>query len=213
MKFTLTYDGPLGSAGNSSKKSKEKWAIRRQIHAQLADLWTTHPALKQVSSMPEFPEGGGMLVQRHHDVDDAPQVPAFWSGKAIPLLDPIPKGDRFFQPLVRNSLALGCGLKILFMRKEAKGRVYQGGDLDNRIKTLLDALAVPVDAAHVLAEAEDPQHICCLLEDDALVTGLDVQTERLLARPGDDETEVRLIVEVDVRVLQPRLYNQAFLGG
>jgi hypothetical protein len=41
---------------------------------------------------------------------------------------------------VRNSFALHCGLKVLFLRKEPPGKVYQGGDIDGRIKTLLDAL-------------------------------------------------------------------------
>jgi hypothetical protein len=48
----------------------------------------------------------------------------------------------------------------------------------------------------------------CLLEDDSLITGLEIQTQRLLARPND----VHLLIEVDARVANPRGYNQMFLG-
>ena len=57
---------------------------------------------------------------------------------------------------------------------------------------------------------EDP--IYTLLEDDGLISTVEVQTHRLLSRPNVSEHEVRLVIEVDVRVVQPRIYNQPFLG-
>jgi hypothetical protein len=95
------------------------------------------------------------------------------------------------------------------MRNEPIGRVYQGGDLDNRIKTLLDALKVP-DQGQVCEQSEPNMHV--LLEDDSLVTGLSVETRRLLNRPDKSENEVRLIIEVTVNVLDARAYNILFLG-
>jgi hypothetical protein len=59
-------------------------------------------------------------------------------------------------------------------------------------------------------QIEEP--IYCLLEDDALITGVDISTHRLLSRPRASKYEVRLIIEVDVSVTQSHLYNQAFLG-
>ena len=70
----------------------------------------------------------------------------------INLRVPIGVGGRIFQPLVRESFALKCGLDILFLRQESPGKVYQGGDLDNRIKTLLDALSVPQAPEHVVKD-------------------------------------------------------------
>jgi hypothetical protein len=58
--------------------------------------------------------------------------------------------------------------------------------------------------------SDDP--IYCLLEDDALIRGVDISTHRLLSRPGASKYDVRLIIEVDVSVTQNRLYNAAFLG-
>jgi hypothetical protein len=61
--------------------------------------------------------------------------------------------------------------------------VTQGGDVDNRIKTLLDALKVPNDPSALpdgisLTEDEDP--LFCLFEDDNLITSLAIKTDRLL---------------------------------
>jgi hypothetical protein len=125
----------------------------------------------------------------------------------------INKHGAWFRPLVRESFALHCGLKILFLRKEGPGRVYQGGDLDGRIKTLLDALTMPQHKEQVLDKTStqlDP--IYCLLEDDSLVSGLDVQSERLLTDKSHVADYARLTIEVDVRVRQAMIYNQSFLG-
>src|SRR5687767_867681 len=46
MRFRLTYDGLLKASGNQSNRPKEKWAIRRDIRPQLAELWSYHPALR-----------------------------------------------------------------------------------------------------------------------------------------------------------------------
>jgi len=40
-----------------------------------------------------------------------------------------------------------CGIRVLFLRREPPGRVYQGGDIDGRLKTPFDALAVPQENA------------------------------------------------------------------
>jgi hypothetical protein len=61
----------------------------------------------------------------------------------IDLYESIQKHGAWFRPLVRESYALHCGLKIRFLRHEPPGKIYQGGDLDNRIKTLVDALTMP----------------------------------------------------------------------
>ncbi len=216
MKFTLTYDGELSSTGNGSKKRRQKWAIRKHMHPQLQELWKLHPALIFAADNPYYPrDAGAQLIQVHH-MSRGPLITQAVPGginEMIDMCEPISVGGRQFRPLVRNSYALNCGLKILFMRREARGRVYQGGDLDNRIKTLLDALAVPVNADLVVADPDLEDPIYCLVEDDSLVTGLTVETERLLARPGETENEVRLIIEVDVRVTDARIYNQSFLGG
>jgi hypothetical protein len=221
MKFTLTYDGSLPSSGNKPK-NKEKWAIRGIFHPQLKDLWANHPALRSVWEDRHFPKYGGATVrQSHHQYPG----PVLWDpdesragADILDLCEPIDKHGAWFRPLVRESFALHCGLKILFLRKEPPGKVYQGGDIDGRIKTLLDALTMPQHVEQVIKGVAGPaginerDPILCLLEEDSLVSGLEVETERLLTDQNHPADFARLVIEVDVRVRRATIYNQSFLG-
>lgn len=213
MKFTLTYEGELRAKDNSERK----WEIRRQLHPQLQELWATNPTLVQVRRNRLVPKTGYWLIEGHHSLDNqiATQRHARTddlSRNDIDLCEPIAKADRRFWPLVRESFALTCALRILFLRKEEPGRLYQGGDLDNRLKTLFDALSIP-NENQIISDATIADPIYCLLEDDRLITRIDVDTHRLLApAQSASKHEVKLIIEVDVRVAQSRVYNHPFLG-
>jgi hypothetical protein len=206
MKFTLTYDGELRANGRPTHKS----AIREQLSPQLEELWRIHPVLIEINQARYVPTEKGYLVSTiHHSVEPKamPRPPV----GHIDLCERISRGPWNFLPLVRDSLALQCGLHITFLRKEPPGKVYQGGDIDNRLKTFLDALSVPnADQIPSGTPSFDPTY--CLLEDDSLISGLHVESERLLTRPDSSKHEVRLIVNVDVRVVRARIYNQLFLG-
>ena len=219
MKFTLTYEGPLPSGGNKARNA-EKWAIRKHFHPQLIDLWRNHPALKAVEENRYFPKSGGAVLKQTHHQHPGPITPLLTADHSpgtergiLDLCASIPKHGVDFRPLVRETYALHCGLKILFLRQEKPGKLYQGGDIDGRMKTLLDALAMPQHVEQVLADSSAPKYIYCLLEDDSLISGLNVETERLLT--GDPNLPVdyaKLTIEVDVRVRQATIYNQSFLG-
>jgi hypothetical protein len=183
MKFTLTYDGPLRSSG-SKPKNQDKWDIRKQLHPRLVDLWHSHPALIEIELNGRyFPkQGGATFFQTLHLAPGAISPQAGTQnphGDILDLCESINKHGAWFRPLVRESFALHCGLKVLFLRREPPGRVYQGGDLDGRMKTLLDALAMPQHAEQVLEKTTTrcaPLH--CLVEDDSMISGLDVESER-----------------------------------
>lgn len=207
MKFTLTFEGDLKSNGRPA----DKWAIRKQLAPQLKELWRINPALRRVEQNRIIPKSGFWNVELHHSLEDQQRIRPTDEKETIDLCAPILRGGRRFVPLVRDTFALVCGLKILFLRKEEPGRVYQGGDIDNRLKTLFDALAIP-SADQVIEDQDIEEPIYCLLEDDGLITGFAVDTHRLLSRPGVTEHYVQLIVEVDVRVTQARIYNTYFLG-
>jgi hypothetical protein len=179
MRFTLTYDGSLPASANKPK-NEDKWRIRKDFHPQIIDLWASHPALRHIELNERyFPkEHGASLRQRHH-TDPGPLLPVEdrktrAQGGDLDILDlceSIEKHGAWFKPLVRQSFALHCGLKITFLRKEPPGNVYQGGDLDSRIKTLLDALAMPQHVEQVLEKSSTRYApIYCLLEDDSLVS-------------------------------------------
>jgi hypothetical protein len=209
LKFTLTYDGKLPSNGSP----KKKWEIRSAIHPQLVELWQIDKTLLPARRRRYIPKGSGFFVFQGHHSEDNERVEGIKppEGPYIDLCEPIKKGDYSFFPLIRNSFNLKCALKVQFLRKEPPGRVYQGGDLDNRIKTLFDALQIP-NIDQLVKDQTVDQPIYCLLEDDSLITGLEVSTHRLLSKPNSEADEVRLIIDVDVRVIEPRTYNQIFLG-
>jgi hypothetical protein len=219
MKFTLTYDGELPSCTGSNTRTKEKWEIRKALHPQLVELWAESEILKTVLRDRLIPKGGGYLrFGEHHSARGSD--PAKFGGTNVAALNdrmdlcaPIKVVNREFCPLVRNSYALKCSLKIKFLRKEEPGGslITQSGDIDNRLKTLFDALAVPnQDQLKEDPSAENP--IYCLLEDDGLITGIDVDTQKLLSRPGSSKSEVRLVIDVDVRAIQATDYNLVFLS-
>src|SRR4051812_48758596 len=112
MEFRLHYRGPLKSNGTPS----DKHALRKHFHRQLAVLWDQLPLSdhEELRSLAEMPGKASLLEKKHGFV---------------------------FVPLVSERIHLAAYLRILFLRPEAPGRVVGGGgDLDNRMKTLLDAL-------------------------------------------------------------------------
>jgi hypothetical protein len=216
VKLTLTFEGELPSTGNSPRKAADKkWNIRKAFHPQLAEACQINPSLRSVviegTKIP--PVGQNFTVSQFHHSDPEevtvtePPGPGFRD-----LCAPLQVGARTFMPIVRESLALGCALNILFLRREDPGSlVLQDGDLDNRLKTLFDALRVPTEGEII----DDPtlnDPIYCLLESDTLITALNIKTDRLLTGANRSPHQVHLVIEADIRVLQSRLYNLAFLG-
>src|SRR5262249_1790537 len=116
MKFTLTYDGPLPPSANKPKP-QAKWDIRKALHPQLKDLWISHPALKAVEDNRHFPKTGGAPFAQVHHQHPGPvhPIPRLNLGGPVELLDlcqSIEKHGAWFRPLVRETYALHCGLKI-----------------------------------------------------------------------------------------------------
>lgn len=211
MRFTLTYDGPLAASGNKSRP-KEKWDIRRKLSPQLKELWLVHPTLRAISvdNTTIVPADVNAYWERHHS---APFVPTDLGPASRRLCDPIKIGDHEFTPLVRDSMALVCGLDILFLRKEVAGRLVEhGGDLDNRIKTLFDALRMPSESELKFADGPIDGPFHCLLEDDRLITDTSIETGYLLTGSTVARSEVRLVINVTVRVTHIRSYNLALVG-
>lgn len=174
MRFTLYYRGLLTSNGGP----KEKHELRRHFHRQLKELWTHKPLSDFVQSMLDKDQPEQSLNVRRN-------IGAF-----------------DFAPLVCEKVSLLAELNITMFRPHAPGKlVGMGGDLDNRIKTLLDALKIPSEKDAIPKDAEpssDESPFFCLLEDDKLITTLKVGTERLL-EPGLKSNEVILLVEVTTR--------------
>lgn len=182
MEFRLTYRGRL--KGNGSPEQKQQ--IRRYIHPQLSMLWT-QPSLTDYKDL--LPSG-----------EHAPQNSPF--ARQV--------GQFTFRPLVNSEYDVVSELNITFLRPEAPGLlVSQSGDIDNRIKTLLDALRMPQNLGELPAtdsprEGESP--FCVLLEDDRLITHLSITTDRLL-EPVTHQLDVLLLIHVRVKVTRATIDN------
>jgi hypothetical protein len=115
-----------------------------------------------------------------------------------------------FAPLVSERLHMATDLTITLLRPEPPGRIVtQGGDIDNRLKTLLDALKVPRQPDDLPASAEPSEEempFFCLVSDDQLITNLDIKTDRLLD-PSAEASEVVLLIHVRTRLLKGTLAN------
>lgn len=119
-------------------------------------------------------------------------------------------GAYHFVPLVNGEFKLVAALRIAMLRSGEPGSIVtRGGDIDNRLKTLLDALRAPQSVSELPPEAtpaEDETPYYCLLEDDALIVELDVRVDRLLA-PLLGPTHVHLWIEVQTRAVEANYVN------
>jgi hypothetical protein len=209
MEFRLVYEGHLKATTTSNSRVEDKHAIRKQFHKQLDQLWMQHPNLLWKRTE---------IIQRPVEVVEKLQK----EGKI--LNDPgattvetlARRFDRCgfrFVPLVNKAFDLICGLDILFLRRDNPGNlILPGGDIDNRIKTLLDALRVPADGSELPRKCSpdaDENPFFCLLENDSLVTNLSVTTDRLLKplASGQHANEVMLIVQVNVKAAKFSSFN------
>lgn len=88
-----------------------------------------------------------------------------------------------FACLVSTPLRLVAELDIVLMRHDEPGKIISSGDIDNRLKTLFDALRAPKDVNEI-PDQESPTRgempFYCLLEDDSLITSVKVTCDRLL---------------------------------
>src|SRR5947209_8395436 len=118
VNFRLTYDGPLKAASQSETRRVEKHTIRCVFSRQL-----------------------DQLILRRNEVLNG-EFESLPSGQTLT----VKRGNFICFALVREKLSLVCDLDILFLRRENPGQlISHGGDLDNRIKVLFDALRMPQD--------------------------------------------------------------------
>ncbi len=169
MKFTLYYSGPLKSNGRPADKQQ----LREKFHPQLKKLWSQEP-LSHFTSFYNRPYDDGSISR---------QI-----------------GPFTFVPLICKAFFLVAKLNVTLLRPEPPGSIItQGGDIDNRLKTLLDSLKIPSEPNALpenskLVKGDD--FFFCLLEDDNLITEISVNTKQLLV-PSFNQGEVITIIDVE----------------
>jgi len=184
LEFHLVYQGLLPSSGNKSH-TKDKHLIRRYLHRQLANVWEKKHPLKARSGVPEELKDNYVPKQIHQRV--------VWSGGETDReeLIEVVNGKRYL-PIVSENLALSCKLNILLLSMGSN--VMELGDLDGRVKTIVDALKVPRGNDHCEGD-EDPLY--CLVENDSLISDLRVTADLLLAPPPEQVREANVFGEFE----------------
>ncbi len=181
MEFTLYYRGEL----RTNRGPKEKQVLRRFFHVQLKRLWQQMPLKERHKLLTKEPAKGSIgIIQSINGFN--------------------------FAPLVTEGLNLVAELKITLLRPEPPGSIItQAGDIDNRLKTLFDALKVPAEPTAIPSddhpkEGENPFY--CLLEDDNLITKVQVETDRLLDE-CKTTSEVVLLIHVTAKATRATWAN------
>ena len=101
----------------------------------------------------------------------------------------------------------------MFLRREPIGNMVfnRGGDIDNRIKALFDALRMPEkpDELPDSAMPEDSEKpFFCLLESDRLITSFRIESERLLGpMKPEDSANVKLVIRATIKVHKLTYWN------
>ncbi len=196
MEFRLIYGGSLIKAAGSGpgRRAWEKHQLRRHFHHQLKRLWETHPILRFYAQARHFQQGGF----------------ASTSVKHFTTIDSIAEHFEGYVPLVNEDFGMACELDVLFLRAEPAGHLLNhdssGGDIDNRMKVLLDGLTMPQKGQVKLKYDDDPDPVpmFVLPKDDGLVTSLRITTDRLLTSHDDsDSSEACVVINVNVKTADP----------
>ncbi len=184
--FIIRYKGKLPASTNH--RAQDKHRVREHLNPQLETLCHRNPLFRD-ALLPNL---------------------GYWKGPAGKFESP-GSGGRFFRwplcgydfiPLIHRPLELVCQLDITWLRREIAGDIVHGGDLDNRLKTLLDGLRMPHQKDDLKGFPQGTgKPFFCLLEDDSLITKLSVSTYQLLEPLGapEQEHDVDLILHVTVQ--------------
>jgi hypothetical protein len=190
MEFHLLYAGELlKSGGNQNKRAWEKHCLRRYFHDQLKRLWETHLALKYYADK---------TMEWDHKPPER-------------FLDSLAKnnerGGIGFIPIATEANGLVLSLDVLLLRPERPGAILDSaGDIDNRMKVLIDALRIPRELSEMKrreGDDPDPNPMYCLMTDDKLITALKVNTDRLLLTTGNSEQEACVVVRIETTQIDP----------
>lgn len=223
MRFRLPYEGELKASGRDpesgqrDRMTEHKQAIRKVFHAQLKQLRNVNKLLKETTvDAAEVAHLTTPAMEAHKG--------AYWGTRHVPdrvplyesVADLYKKNGYRFVPLVREDLSLFCSLDISLLRRDFRAGAISAGDLDNRIKTLIDALRKPHNANELGGNEtpgpdEDP--FFCLLEDDDPVTTLTVRTYVLVDPPppgNAGRSQVKLVVSAELKPDHVTMFNLSF---
>ena len=218
LEFRLLYSGKILGASRNNPRPELKHEIRRAFHPQLRRLWLTHKELLRRLQHGAFETARKHLLiipnsakrtQAHRDYLDGPHNDRHtYISEGIKVLGAEWQRCGYeFIPLVSSKYSLRCSLDILFLRPEEPGFLIESGDLDNRVKTVFDALRMPSTLSETAGAGptEDEKPFYCLLEDDKLISEVRVTTDQLLLLPHERElkpNDAFLVITVKTKLAE-----------
>jgi hypothetical protein len=193
MELKLTYAGLLLGSNKGDTRAKHKHEIRRVFHRQLKRLWEHHPVLRTAAALPANGPAGSFLTTP----DEAGTLLQQRAAQFV-------RNGYRFAPLATTDLDLHCSLSILFLRPDVPGGIIKSADIDNRLKTLFDSLRMPENKDELGGydtPAADEEPFFCLLQDDALISTVSVETDMMLEDVCGkyDRNHARLVVTANIR--------------
>jgi hypothetical protein len=216
MEFRLLFEGELLSSGNRQNRTGVKHAIRRSFHPQLRRLWDTHPSLRELANAIgrqlyalELQRAGQMQVPLQI-TDEIAIKKAFthmankWS-----------VGNYKCIPLATMERGLKCSVDILLLRPDDDKFILTQGDIDGQVKTLFDALRLPVvgELSPDIFPSEEETPFYCLLEDDRMISEVRVTADQLLLLPHEKKvkaTDSFAVITVKISHKAPGMFDQWF---
>jgi Holliday junction resolvase RusA-like endonuclease len=186
LKFTLTYRGSLRASQNlhpGSDGPVRHWPLkhrmRLQFHEQLRTVWKTRQFLvdNQVG-----PQSKSYHIER------------------LAIANTIPPWN--FVPLITEDLSLRTKIEVTVLRVDHPHLNLwseSAGDVDNRVKTIIDALRMPrgYDGYDQLEPGPDENPMFVLVQDDQLFDAVYAETDHLLRVPkGEDASYAEVTITV-----------------
>ncbi|MCF4097182.1 hypothetical protein [Maritalea mediterranea] len=180
MKITLTYRGVVPSAhsGGGKNKSAHISNMRLAFHEQLKRLWGQPPfeVLKEWEQS-DFKAGAPEFIR------------AVGETNYIPYFD-----------VQKVGIAVGLNITLLSGEPHNAPQLISKGDLDNRVKSIIDALHPP-QKDNLSENEKELNRIHCLMGDDEAVKELTASTRPFLASESHEDA----FVLVEVRPIPMRV--------
>ncbi len=213
MEFRLLYSGELYASSRNDTRAPHKHELRRRFHPQLRRLWDVNRNLRQLAinsglqslgipKNPPFPKGA-KFEESWFNAGIA-EIGKSWSRVGYQ-----------FIPLITSHIAVRCNLDVMLLRPEEDRYIFERGDIDGQIKTLFDALRMPVDLSQAggIGPQEDETPFFCLLEDDKLISEVHVTTDQLLLLPTERKVRANtcaVVIHVKLNHKSPGSVDQYF---
>lgn len=153
--------------------------MRRSFHTQLQKVWGKEPF---------------GILKKWEDTNFSAGAPNFIRTNS----------GQTFVPIYGKDVGVGVDLDITLLTcMPERKSVLSAGDLDNRVKRIVDALRVPKGHGEMLAGLPDGGRWHCLMEDDDAVLSL---SARLGPYLGSDDPSVSFAV-IKVRPMAMKVTN------